>query len=390
MRSSTIERGERNEVIQPGTDTYINNLTAVDVIVTQRCPQDCDFCWEIAPRSENGRMQLAETSDLPQKWDADPAQLDAFIGANKGYPGLRSSVNKFIFSGGEPGIYAPLAGRMEVVRNAGMSAVVSTAGMSPKRFGQIAPFANRLEVAIDGPPEVHERSRRGNRLFGTTHIFERALDTLLRAQHAAIPIGIRTLVNSDTIASVPAIPAVLAEHGVRITSAVRIKLYQEAPIGPRAAGILAANKSVTTEALLQAALRLRQNNEKVSICVAPWRQSTQRGAYVQPNGDAYTTAINATSGLPGRIPLGNVYAGAEPFSLAGRFRELTWEHAAYLLMDRQTRMPFKLDDWTAKAYQGRIDDWLAMDIPAPITYEQVISSVSVAHKRPAYLDTLDP
>lgn len=366
MRNGQTIGFEKAKVIQPGS--YLNYLTAADLIVTKRCPEDCDFCWELDPREDTGNQRLLQVSDTAPVWDADPAKVDAFM------RGCSPLIKKIVFTGGEPDVYRPLADRLRVARETGRYAVISTSGLSPKQFAATMQHASRYEVAIDGPPEVHERSRRGSRLFGNSGSFDKAVDTILRAQAARIPLGIRTLVNADTVETVPQIPQVLADYGVVLTRHVRMKLYQQAPVGPRAALMKAEGKDISTSKLLQTVLRLRLERPEVCVYASPWRQATHRGAYVQPNGEAYTILIDPDTGLPQEVPLGNAYAGNNPST---NFAGAKARRLGYLLMDRTSRTPFNLGRWSSEAMQGEHDDWLAMDKPTPIAYEQPVDNLEM-------------
>jgi len=369
MRSLWNAGVGQSEVVQPGTGNRTNGLNTVDLIVTEVCTEDCDFCWALAPRMDDGRLQMtpALNSAPAPAWNMDFTQADKFIGATEGY------IRKFTVSGGEPGMYRSLPGVAERIWRAGALAVISTAGMSSKQIDATEKYTYRYEVAVDGPAGVHERSRRGAALHGRSGVFNRAIRTIAHAQAVGACIGIRTLVNADTIQTVQDIPDALRGNGVVLGANTRMKLYQESPVGPRVPGIIAANKGISTTQLLQAALRIRQQAPDIPLTVAPWRQSTHRGAYIKPNGDAYTIGLHTGTGMPEQLPLGNVFTdGFNIEQLLSAFRAQHRNRPELWLMDIETRKPFDLTRWEMKAARGELGTWLAMDEPEPIAYEQAI------------------
>jgi MoaA/NifB/PqqE/SkfB family radical SAM enzyme len=369
MRSLLNDGVGRSEVVQPGTGNRTNYLNTVDLIVTEVCTEDCDFCWALAPRTDDGELQLTSAlNSVPAPvWNMDLDKAERFIAATEGH------IRKFTVSGGEPSLYRSLPNVTERIRRAGALAVISTAGMNSKQFDATEGHTYRYEVAFDGPKEVHERSRRGAALRGKSGAFGRGVETILRAQGVGAYVAIRTLVNTDTIETVQDIPKVLKDNGVMLGPNNRMKLYQESPVGPRTSQIIAANKSISVTQLLQAALRVRQQNPDVHLTVAPWRQSTHRGAYIKPNGDAYTVGLHTETGMPEQLPLGNVFTYDFNIQhLLGAFRARHRNRPELWLMDSETRKPFDLSRWEIKADKGELDHWLATKEPEPITYEQAI------------------
>ncbi len=348
-------------VQQPGDGPNLGKLTTLDVMVTKRCPEDCDFCWALAPRSQDGRPQLTLDADYSPVWDMDPVKADRLIQESEGY------IRKVVFTGGEPNIYRHLAGRTQLVRAVGAKCVISTTGLSERQFAAVDAHVPHYAIAFDGPPAVHDKTHAGP--YGARGVAARAIRTMQMAERTEAMGGfsLHTLVNRETITAITEIPTVLQEYGIH-KPAMRIKLYQQSPAGQRLTPQDNMRTGVTTAQLIQTALRLKLRMPYAQVVPVPWMQASHRGAYIRPNGNAYTIAVNSETRLPEEVPLGNVFEDGLGFQgLCRRFTAEYHQRPAFVLHDRETGVPFSFEQWVHRAHAHAIDDWLAESNPEPVT-----------------------
>jgi MoaA/NifB/PqqE/SkfB family radical SAM enzyme len=360
MRSYYAEQ-VNGYVQQPGDGPNVGELTTLDLMLTQRCPEDCDFCWALAPRSEDGHSQIIPDADYAPAWDMDPEKADKFIWESVGY------IRKIVLTGGEPNGYGPLAGRVKAVHEAAAKCVISTTGLSERQLKAVDNYSPHYAIAFDGPPEVHDRVHAGR--YGARRVVARAIRTMQMAEQAEAigSFSLHTLVNRETKETITQIPEVLKAHGIQ-RSTLRIKLYQQAPIGRRLAAENNVRTGITTAQLIQTAIQLKLRMPGAQIVPVPWMQASHRGAYVRPNGNTYTVAINSETRLPEEVPLGNVFE--DELGFQGLRRKFAAEYQlrpAFVLQDLETGAPFSFEQWVRRAGAHALDDWLAEGNPDPIT-----------------------
>jgi MoaA/NifB/PqqE/SkfB family radical SAM enzyme len=253
------------------------------------------------------------------------------------------------------------------VRDALAVGVISTTGLSERQFAAVDESMPHYAIAFDGPPAVHDKTHTG--AYGVRGVAARAIHTMQMAERAESIGGfsLHTIVNRESMATIPLIPKVLKECGIR-KSDMRIKLYQQSPAGQRLTAEDTMRTGVTTAQLIQTALRLKLQMPYAQVVPVPWMQASHRGAYVRPNGNAYTIAINSDTRLPEEVPLGNAFENELGFQgLRQRFTEEYHKRPAFVLHDRETGAPFEFERWVGRAFAHTIDGWLTASSPEPIT-----------------------
>lgn len=126
------------------TIDYPGKLSAV--VFVQGCPWRCGYCHNphLQPRERSSDRE----GGLP--WTEILSVLRRRVGL----------LDAVVFSGGEPTIDPSLAGAMHEVRALGMQVGLHTAGMYPRRLGEVLPFVDWVGIDVKAPLDdaaLHER-----------------------------------------------------------------------------------------------------------------------------------------------------------------------------------------------------------------------------------------
>ncbi len=160
---------------------YPGQLSAV--VFCQGCPWRCPYCHNPHLLEHRGPAEIA--------W---PAVL-AFLERRRGL------LDAVVFSGGEPTLHAGLAAAMRAVKNMGFAIGLHTAGIYPRRLGEVLPLVDWVGMDIKAPfpdyPRITgvagsgERARASARLIlasGVAHEFRTTVQAGLLSHEAVAEV----------------------------------------------------------------------------------------------------------------------------------------------------------------------------------------------------------
>ena len=127
-------------------------------------------------------------------------------------------------SGGEPLLYADLAGLLAKARALGMLTTMTTNGMlaTEGRFGPLAPLLDLVAISIDGTPDEHDRLRKRQGAFATT------VKNLQVIRTSRVPFGFIFTLTQHNVDSLEFVVRLAAEHGARSVQVHPLTLHGRA------------------------------------------------------------------------------------------------------------------------------------------------------------------
>lgn len=269
---------------------------AYDVNLGGECQLRCDFCWGV-PHTMRG-------IDSVDPW----AELFANAAANAAK--FRREPPNVTFTGGEPLLSPLLLPALEAAKSEGLSTTISTNAIAYKALEKALPWADSVGIPVDGStPDINAAMRAGSNHHSG---LQRAVGGILMSQEAGKPTTVRIVVGHKNLRDVPNIPGMLESKGVDI-GAVRFKLYQLTPIGPRAPGgaeqsLQPWDKPTSVDDVLRVAVRILCKYPGLKLGVQLYPLSYGRYFQVRPDGSAYTVGIDVDNEFtPSEVELGNAF-----------------------------------------------------------------------------------
>ena len=152
---------------------------------TDRCPLNCKFCFADRFAKKTAELSTAKAKKLISSL------------------ALRG-VKTLVFSGGDPLCRSDLAQLLEFAKSVGLKTIVHTTGVAPRSaLEKILPFADRINLPLDGAREVHAGVR------GNAGHFDAVIGTLEFLREKKLPASVTTMVSKKNAAGVLGIAGIL-------------------------------------------------------------------------------------------------------------------------------------------------------------------------------------
>jgi len=240
----------------------------VDLNVNGVCNLNCAWCW--GPAHEKSLETV--TGD---EWVGVMGDLRAV------------GTENIVFTGGETLMKKELPMLVRAAKELGFRNTLSTNGiLLPARHAGVLPFINDVGLPLDGADrETNDSMRRplGNR---SPH-FKKVLESIKLVQtiYPDIELTVRTVVGRPNVDSVHRIGGLLINSGIDPT-ALRWKLYQCNPIGPRQDQTIAGDWLISGDEFDQTMERVHDQNPLFPhIQGQKVKDSIGRYFHIHPDGE---------------------------------------------------------------------------------------------------------
>lgn len=283
LLSSTIHNTVRKSINISET-TSMHAPETVDFNVNGICNLNCKWCW--------GPDHKAKEEVSLSEWK------------NLAYNLKRLGTKNIVFTGGETLMKKDLPELSRYVNSElGLRTTLSSNGLLlVKRGPSILPYINDLGLPLDGSTvEINSIMRRGTILH-----FSKVLEAIRFVQNnfSSIKLTVRTVVAQPNKDDVPQIGKTFISSGI-MPSALRWKLYQVSPVGPRREEILNGDLLITKQQFHETIEKTKLLNPDFNIEAQPFENSFGRYFHIFPDGRSHIV-VKGKDKLPFELEMGNV------------------------------------------------------------------------------------
>lgn len=266
------------------SESQLRAPETVDFNINGICNLDCKWCW--------GPVHNAKESVSLSEWK------------NLAYNLRRLGTKNVVFTGGETLLKKDLPELARYVNaELGIRTTLSSNGLLlVKRGPSVLPYVNDLGLPLDGPNvEINSIMRKGTPLH-----FSKVLEAIRFTQNnfSGVNLTVRTVVAQPNVDFVHLIGKTFIEHGIN-PQAMRWKLYQVSPIGPRKEQILNGDLLITRRQFDETIAKTRLMNPSFNIDAQPYENSFGRYFHVFPDGKSHIVT-QGKDGLPFELETGDV------------------------------------------------------------------------------------